>query len=235
MLKARVAKVKLGQIELEGIMKTDGSFFIAAPQASELFQFVKTNVSRDIKAILGEDFQFVKITTELHPKYVNCLTLVAFRKLMFELVLKGNIVAIELSRALVDLTLEQLFCDSFGVKFEAEDRQNWLVERLKGLEQRHELTDAIKEYQVQNGTYKSPQSPFLYIHVSDCVNKAVLGWTAKQARLELKVPKNELLRNHLTKEQLKSIDRIEDHTAVLIRKSGRNPVECAKQAIEFYS
>jgi hypothetical protein len=235
MLKARVAKVKLGQIELEGIMKTDGSFFIAAPQASELFQLSKNHASRDIKAILGEGFPLSKITTELNSKYVNCLSLVAFRKLMFELALKGNTVAIELSRALVDLTLEQLFCDSFGIEFDAEDRQNWLAERLKGLEQRHELTEAIKEYQIKNGTYKSHNSTFLYIHVSDCINKAVLGFTAKQARLELKVPKNELLRNHLKKEHLKSIDRIEDHTAVLIRKSGRNPVECAKQAVEFFS
>jgi hypothetical protein len=50
-------------------------FFSAVPQLSEIFQFAKDHASRDLKAILGEGFQFAKMKTKLNPKAVNAIRL----------------------------------------------------------------------------------------------------------------------------------------------------------------
>jgi len=142
--KATVAQVKIGHIKIEGLMLPDGSFAIAVPQISSLFLIPIKNTSRDFKALLGGDFQFLKVGSEIHPKAVNILTLPEFEMLSFELALKENQFAIDFHRSLAGLTLHQLYCDAFGVKFEQQDRQNWLKERQEGKLCRRSLTDATK-------------------------------------------------------------------------------------------
>jgi hypothetical protein len=143
-IKAVVAKVQIGHLTIDGLMMPDGSFAIAAPQVANLFQFAKDHASRDMKALLGKDFQFAKTKSELHPKAVNILTLPQFEIVTLELALRGNQSAISLQRSLVGLGLYQLFCDAFGIKFEEIDRQNWLKERQEGKFYRRSLTDAVK-------------------------------------------------------------------------------------------
>lgn len=110
-------------------MTEDGSFYVGVPQIAERFQFLIHNASRDLKALLGKDIQFLKLKTKLHPKAINAISIDLFEKLLFELALKGNKEAIAFSRMLIGLSLRQLFSDAFKVKFEEEERQEWLKER----------------------------------------------------------------------------------------------------------
>jgi hypothetical protein len=60
-------------------MLPDGTYAIGVSQLAEIFQFPKKNANRDIKALLGkallgEDFQFLKVYSELSPKPVNALS-----------------------------------------------------------------------------------------------------------------------------------------------------------------
>jgi len=73
--RAQVATVQIGTVELEGIMTQSGEFFVAVSQISDLFSIPNKNVSRDVKALLGNDFQFYKIASELNPKPVNAISL----------------------------------------------------------------------------------------------------------------------------------------------------------------
>jgi hypothetical protein len=118
---------------------------LIVPQLSEIFQFAKDHASRDLKAILGEGFQFAKMKTKLHPKAVNAIRLVDFERLVFELSLKGNTQAQLIARSLIGLSLQQLLCDAFGLKFEQEDRQQWLAQRQAHLKSFHpHLTQWLK-------------------------------------------------------------------------------------------
>lgn len=128
-MKAYVTQVDLGAIEIEGLMDEQGKFYVAVPQISDTFQFPNKHASRDIKALLGEGFQFPKLSTELHPKAVNAVPLDAFDKLVVKLALKGNELAIAQLDSSNSLNSKQLFSDAFGVKFEKEERQNYLKER----------------------------------------------------------------------------------------------------------
>jgi len=146
MLRANVSQVNIGPIVIEGLMDEDGEYYVAIPQIAELFQFDKNQASRYLKSLLGKHIQFAKIKTELNPKEVNAVPLEMFEKVLFELALKGISKAVEMSRVLIGLSLHQLFCDSFGVKFEREERQKWLSTRMKTKHDFRPLTDQLQKY-----------------------------------------------------------------------------------------
>lgn len=146
MLRANIAQVNIGPIVIEGLMDEDGEYYVAIPQIAELFQIEKNQASRYLKTLLGKSFSFLKLKTPLHSGEVNVVPLEAFEKVLFELAIKGNPKAIEMSRVLIGLSLHQLFCDSFGVKFESEDRQKWLSTRLKTKHDFRPLTDQLQKY-----------------------------------------------------------------------------------------
>ena len=143
--RAEITTVSIGLIRLDGLMVEDGTFGIAVPQVCSVFQILNKNAQRDIKAILGKGFQFLKWRSKLHPKAVNVLLLPDFELLIFELMLKQHPIAIEIGRSLMGLTLQQLFCDAFDIKFEQEERQEWLTNRQRTKETfKACLTDALK-------------------------------------------------------------------------------------------
>lgn len=146
MLKAQITEVKIGNIVMNGLMDEEGKFYVALPQIAEEFSFDKNQASRDIKPLLGKGFQFDKVKTPLNSKAVNAIPLMYFEKLILELALKGNIKAIEMSRSLIGLSLQQLFSDAFNIKFEKEERQSYLKYRQITREEFHpRLTKAIQE------------------------------------------------------------------------------------------
>lgn len=148
MIQANIAIVKIGNVEIEGLMDEHGTYYVAMPQIADEFSIPIKHASRDLKTLLGKDssFPIVKLKTPLHSQSVNAVSIEAFEKIMFELALKGNDGAIKMSRALIGLSLHQLFSDSFGVKFEADDRQRWLQCRFKTKHDFRPLTDQLQKY-----------------------------------------------------------------------------------------
>jgi hypothetical protein len=60
----------------------------------------------------------------------NALSLKDFETLIVELSFEGNKTAQLMSRALIGLSLNQIFSDSFGVVFEKAERQSYLASRI---------------------------------------------------------------------------------------------------------
>jgi hypothetical protein len=148
-LKATVAQVKIGPFSLEGLMDEQGEYYVGIPQLASI-ELVPPNLSaKRLESFVGKGFpsgNFVKLKTPLNSKEINAVSLELFSSLLFELSLKGNKKAIEISRALVGLSLYQLFCDSFKVKCEEEDRQRWLETRFKTKHDFRPLTDQLKAH-----------------------------------------------------------------------------------------
>jgi hypothetical protein len=149
-VKAVVAKVQIGHIEIDGLMMPDGSFGIAVPQIAELFGTNRNTTSRDLKRLLGEDFRPSKISTEIGNQSVNVISLTDFEQVMIKLDRAGNVKAQDFRDDLAGLALHQLFCNAFGIKLKELDLQNWLKERQEGKFYRRSLTDAIKHL-IDNG------------------------------------------------------------------------------------
>jgi len=136
--KATVAIVKMGILEIEGLRFDDnGEYAVAVPQICSLFSIDTNQAARSLKSILGKGLSIDKARTTLHSNPVNCITLLDFDRLITELTIKQNPTAIGFSRALNGLALTQLFSDAFGIKFEKEDRQQYLIKRQTHKEQFH--------------------------------------------------------------------------------------------------
>lgn len=145
-VKAKICKIQIGHLEIEGLMLPDGTFAVAVVQISSLFSLTQNYASQELKRLLGNEFRPHKIATELNNSPRNVLPLKDFEQVSVELSLSGNEPAIEFVRSLYGLSLHQLFCDAFGVRFETEERQAWLKARFQHKKQFHpRLTRWLKK------------------------------------------------------------------------------------------
>jgi hypothetical protein len=142
--KALVAKVPFGTFEIDGLLFEDGSYGVAIPQISDLFMTNRNTASRDLKRLLGEGFKTSKTKTEFNKNTTLSISLLEFERVLAKLDRAGNVKAQAFRDGLVGLSLQQLFCDAFGVKFETEQRQEWLEERFKTKKDFRPLTAQLK-------------------------------------------------------------------------------------------
>lgn len=138
-VKAVVCEVFVGLKKIEGLMLPDGSYAVAIPQIADLFLDNRNTASRDLKRLMGADFKTSKVKTEFNKNITLAVDLKTFEIVVAKLDRKGNVNAQLFRDDLVGLSLHQLFCDAFGVKFEKEERQKWLVERQFHRQQYHPL------------------------------------------------------------------------------------------------
>lgn len=148
-IKAEIATVQFGPFSIEGLMSQNGDFGVAVPQAVELNLVPPRRSAQQLKALLGKGFEshdFKQWNTPLSRKPVNVLTLEAFQDLIRAMDKRGNEQATAFVDALFGLSLQQLFSDAFGQKFEAEDRQRYLTTRLATKHDFRPLTDQLKRH-----------------------------------------------------------------------------------------
>ena len=144
-IKAEITPVSIGHLTIEGLMNENGDFGVAVPQITDKFRFDKNQASRDLKALLGKGFQFDKWKTSINPKAVNVIPLDKFQDLIRAMDKSENYpIASAFVDALLGLSLHQLFCDAFGIKFEKEDRHKWLMNRMQTKHDFRPLTDQLK-------------------------------------------------------------------------------------------
>lgn len=235
MLSGKVAPVSFGpSIVFQALLSSEAGpdgkaqFYIAIPQIAELFSVPQKNAQREFKALLGEDSPFLKMKTDLNSKAVNVLTFVQFEALILELVCKGNSEAKEFSKACIGLSLYQRACDSFGIKFEIEDRSAWLVDRAAGKIARNQLTDAIKAWLDLNNVPDAVRR-FAYSNASDLLNIGLTGKKASCLVAELGISKDSL-RDRLTAEALYEYRSIEKAASRAIRQ-GIEPMQAVREAL----
>ena len=124
-------------------MLPDGSYAVAVPQIFDLFGedgglgTNKEYATTYLKRLMGKGFSPDKTGTELANQKISYISLQAFEKVVAKLDRAGNKKAQDFRDALVGLSLTQLFADSFGVKFEQKERQEYLLERMVHRENFH--------------------------------------------------------------------------------------------------
>jgi hypothetical protein len=222
-MKGTITNVSIGPLVIEGILGDDGNLYVAAKHVASVFGSLPNNASRDLKAILGEDLVPFKISVKSETDGVRqntCIALSDFERVLFELVLRGNPQAIELSRALIGLSLTQLFNDAFGLKFEKEERQEWLDKRLKGKTTRLTLTDILKEWGIRT-TGQAPDGK-LYSDITNGIYQLCFRKTAAELKAEKGVKKGQLLRDFFNPKELSQVEAVEQVIMMAVDR-GANP------------
>lgn len=219
--RAEITTIKIGLIEIEGIMLIDGTFAVAFPQVYRLFSIPQKHGARKLKAIVEEVSSGLsipqKIASEIHAKKLSVLTLSEFTQVMRYLGKKeDNKKASDLALDLAGLSLQQLWSDAFGIKFEKKERQIWLVDRQEGKMARRYITDTIK-YVRENGCPVAYDKGTIRLY-------EVLGYL--DAYYEYKeTHKDNKFRDTLDKAQLRRLTKMEELTADYVMIDG----------VEFYA
>jgi len=231
-IKAQIAPVAIGHLTIEGLMGDDGNFYVAVPQISERFQILNKNAARHFKSLLGGNFQFLKARTELNPKAVNVLSVPDFERLIARLDRSGHVGAQEFRDDLVGLSLHQLFCDAFGIKFEQEDRLNWLMLRQESKMLFWELASAVKRWMA--GRYCGAPEFTYYKNAFDALNIGLFGMQSAKIRQELGLPSDSALcRDSFGQRALTNIATVQGLAARMMAKDETlKPIDAVKRAVE---
>ena len=169
--KATVAIVPFFGLEIEGLMLPDGTYAIGIPQIADLLitgdvkkdgiKASRNVMARELKRLCGEDFKTSKVKTEFNKNITTIVTLPQFEKILAKLDRAGNKQAQQLRDDLAGLGLRQLFADAFGEKFEVEERQEWIKQRMTHRKQFHPcLTQWLKHDGVEGKEYGKQVNQF---------------------------------------------------------------------------
>ena len=228
-IKAQIATVNLGHIQVEGLLGSDAKFYVAVPQIADKFQFDKNQASRDIKGLLGGKFQFAKALTPLHPKAVNVVSVDQFQRVLIELSIKGNVLAQEVLRDMSALGLHQLFCDAFGIQLDAEDRAQWLQRRTESKELFWELAGQIKVW-IEGRQCSAPEHTY-YSNAFDCMNTQLFGKKSKVIRDEMGI--SALTRDCFGKVALRHINIVQSGAARMMTREDVKPIDAVKHIVSM--
>lgn len=232
-----LTKVPIGLITIEGLVdpKTN-EFYVGIPQIAEQFSIPIKHASRDIKAMMGAGFTFPQATTKLHSRLVNVVTLKNYELIVAKLDRKGNKIAQDFRDSLVGLSLTQLFCDAFKIKFDEEERQAYLVFRQESKNLFFELSTEITGwYETTKASRTQPKERY-FTNSFDAINLALFGKKSKQIKSELGIGTNALCRDHFNNEALRRISQIQSIAAAAMRtKRIERPNDAIKFAIDCSS
>lgn len=233
--KAVVASVNYAGFEFPGLQLPDGSYAIAVSQVVELFQrnnegfqFLKNNAQRDIKYLLGKDFQFLKSASEIHPKKVNILTIEQFGELTFHVAFRGNDVAKAILKASVSTTIEQAFDIAFDNKRSLEEYQEKQKARVQGKATRRTMTNVVRDYvKARSEELSDNYKQYIYNNCSDRTYRLIFGRSAKQLKEDWKCID---VRAEMTAEELMIVGSIERLAMALIEEQGIEPQAAISEA-----
>jgi hypothetical protein len=211
-----VAQVKLGNLEFEGLMNTEGEFFVGFPQLQALNLVPPNRSQKQLESLLGMCFQsHQKARTRLNSKAVNVISLLEFEKVLVALDRKGNIIAQSMRDDLVGLSLTQLFNDAFNIEFGKQERQNWLKNRATGIIARRTLTDSIKDWYERNPGVTSRPYCAMFSVTTNAIYQALWGMDASQLEKTLSCGKTES-RDYMDADSLKYLEYAEARVSEFI-------------------
>lgn len=197
---------------IEVALKMDKDGYVSAKNLYEFLGLDNSNYSRwckqnildNVFAVKGEDYVFFVINDEKsergRPTKDYKLT-AAFAK---KLAMQSGGEKGEQARCYF------VACEQALVQI-AKEKQQWEIERAKGVMIRHILTDTIKMKIAD-----SPNKRFAYPNYTKLIYQTIFGIPFKQLQDEYGVKPKESLRDYLTAEQLKEVEAMEMLVSSLI-------------------
>ncbi len=229
-IKAIRATILLGDIELDVLQFPDGSYHLFINQL---------NQELSIKASDSTGKKYLQPLIDKEPNRVNQASVEGIKSnlktLSIDLVSEaiqayaqiGNQKCIAIAIACLAESLERRADAAFNVIRTEAERNERLDTRISGILSRYFWTDLIDAY-IRSHEVSDNYKRFVYVNVSDSVNRALFGKSAKQVREHYGLRPGDSIREFLPTESLKLIDTIEKASGVRVQ----NNDICPKQAIK---
>ena len=157
-IKAEFTQVQIGNFFIDGYLLPDGSFGMSQTQ---VFSWVDSSVGPSQAAKRYIEITRSKMAQSLTPngfvvhrkivvrdrnERVNVVPINDVAQFLVVALAMGYTECAGILALVSSLSLHQLFCDAFNVKFEKEERQEWLTNRQRTRETfKTCLTDALKK------------------------------------------------------------------------------------------
>jgi hypothetical protein len=141
-----------------------------------------------------------------------------------------NQLAIAFLAASQSEALERRADAAFGKIRTEQERNECFIIRRDGIISRHFWTDCVDSYYRSNEVSENYKK-WIYVQVSDMVNKSILGTTARAYRESLGLPEGVSTRDYLSAGQLKQIDTIEKAAGMRANRDGLCPRQALKDVI----
>jgi len=145
MNKAIVTTINYAGLNFEGLMLPDGSYAVGLAQLNPLLAVPQKNAARDLKSLLGKEFQYLKVASELNPRKVSILTLPQLSTVVKGLAKQGNKQAWKLLDACFLEKMERIFDSAFGNEVGEREREARFKLRMRSKVTRRSYTDILKE------------------------------------------------------------------------------------------
>lgn len=231
--KAKVANIKLGDIQFEGLLLTSGEYRMGVTQVARLFpdSVTPNNATREVKRILGEDFPLLMIATELNSRKVNTISVPDdLIEVLDYYANKGDETARLYCKALMKEPIERRFDIAFNKKREEDEYNLRTARRMQGKPARASLTEAIQEYQEKHQI----KDDWIY---KNCTQKLYAKLTGvkstKKLKEKLNIPIPHNMRDYFSERDLLHIQQIEDYAARLILMKDYEPLYAMEVAIDL--
>lgn len=219
-LRVQHATVPYGTIQIDGYMAESGWLGMSLTQLGLLAEI--TEDAQHSATRLTEKLRS-KESKSLYPQGFSCHRGIVTndrnrRVALIEVDLVGAVLAVcgtFASRRLLangfSLSVRQCLCDTFQIKFEAEERQQWLTLRQQSKLLYKELADEIQVY----ATLPERTQPvwIYYANAYDAINLNLFGKKAKQIRQELGIGDDALNRDHFGPNSLRWIATVQEVSA----------------------
>lgn len=225
--RAQVATVTIAGQKFQGVMFPDGSYGITIQQAATVLgiEAHDKHAASNLKRIHSKGYEAHREYVETESRPQGTVSLDWFSEALAEAAFKGNQTAQAFVRACTTTTLEMYLDVAFNVEREAKERVTWNEVRAAGILTRNKATDALRDYMLLIG--EVPEAKH-YIHLTESLNKAVLGFTAAQYKKAHGLETKTNMRELLNQQQLKALDFAEELFVRLLHRTNDFKVALAQ-------
>jgi hypothetical protein len=192
-------------------------------------------LSKDLKAMLGNDFTIVqgvyKMKSGGETKINLWTTEQAFIFWTYQATKSWNQKALTLVLACGAESLDRRINRAFGVQLDEEEYNARMKARMEGKITRRQLTDAVADY-IKRHNITGNKATFYYKQVTDKIYEGLTGIkTTKKLREKLDVPEKQTPRDYVSDNDLLHIQEVEDTVQRYIDSEDQEPLEAVDQVI----
>lgn len=222
----------VGDILVSGYLMPDGSRKLSKSDAVTLIGCDKRRLSQLLEkkvaqTLLPQGLGVVPTPTETGK--IDAISIPDFCTLCVIALTSGYEKAIAFAGASMVEVIERRFDEAVGVVRTEEERNQRFVVRRDGIISRHFWTDCIDQY-CKTNEVSDNYKKWVYIHVSDYLNKALFGKTSKEIRDHYDIG-DRSPRDYFPAETLKIVDTIEKATALRVSQTGSEPKQALKDVV----